>query len=233
MIHFYHGLIGDHRHFAQVVARLENGVGRCHAPDIPFLDQDYSDAVEDLRDTGLRPTVRVGNSIGCALAVALAGDDDQLILTAPPFDYSRGMVPLRKAFVRQWIKGLYVQHGAIKGEAALLQHAMAQVHGLLESRAQIKRLRQYKSAAQSFWGDPRLVDLQDRITFVIGDADDTTPTARFLQTVKRRLPRAKVEVWANCGHAVPLDAPDRLAALIRHRSIGLPGRQSQPFALSA
>lgn len=232
MIRFYHGLIGDHRHFKSVIDQLGHDVGDCRVPDIPFLEQDFDDLLGCLRCESTMPSVRVGNSIGCGLAVKLAGPKDQLILTAPPFDYSRGIVPLRKALIADWIKGLYVSHGRIKGEAAFLNHATTQVQGLLKSRAQIKRLRQYKSAAQAFWDDPLLVDHQDRITFVIGEADYTTPPAAFLREVKTRLPRARVEIWNDCGHAVPLDAPDRLAALIRHRSICL-GRQTQMFALSA
>ena len=221
MIHFYHGLIGDHRHFSSVIQDIGPQYGVCHVPDISYQTADYSILRGTFDRQTCRASVHVGNSIGCGLAVHAAGANDQLILTAPPFDYGHGIVPLRKALVRDWIKGLYVKHGAIRGEAAFLSHATQQVHAWLESPAQIRRLRQYKSFAQAFWSDPRLTAAQDRVTFVIGAADFTTPADAFVEFVRKQFPFASVEVWEDCGHAVPLDAPDQLAAMIRHRCVRL------------
>jgi pimeloyl-ACP methyl ester carboxylesterase len=232
MIHFFHGLVGDHRHFSQVVAHLGPQLGVCKVPAIPFLESNFDDIVAGLPKGSLRSSVRVGNSIGCSLALKSAGPSDQLILTAPPFDYSRGAVPLRKALINDWIKALYVQHGNIKGEAAFVANATAQVQALLASPTQIKRLRQYKAQAKAFWEDPLLKTHQDRITFVVGKQDFTTPVDDFVTCVRAKLPRASVEVWDACGHAVPLDAPRQLAALIRHRAMCLEERR-QSFALSA
>jgi pimeloyl-ACP methyl ester carboxylesterase len=232
MIHLFHGLVGDHRHYASVIADLGGQCGVCKVPDIPYLDRDFDQLLSLFDTRSYLPSVRVGNSIGSALALKTAGPTDQLILTAPPFDYSRGMVPLRKALVRDWIKGLYVQHGNIRGEAAFLDHATTQMQGLLKGPSQIKRLRHYKACAQAFWDDPLLTTHQGRITFVIGASDFTTPVDEFVAFVRKTLPLASVEVWNDCGHAVPLDAPRQLSALVRHRWMRL-GRDLPRFAKSA
>jgi pimeloyl-ACP methyl ester carboxylesterase len=221
MINFYHGLIGSHVHFDATISKLGAQCGVCHTPDLPYLTTDLDALVDRCKKPSILPSVYVGNSLGCALAVKAAGPDDQLILTAAPFDYGQGVVPLARTSVSDWVKTLYVNHGAIKGEAAIIGHAGDQVRGLLESRTQIKRLRSYKSFAQTFWEDPQLVAAQDRIIFVIGDADFTTPEGQFTDFVRQKLPGASVEVWKDCGHAVPLDAPGQLAALIRHRWLRL------------
>lgn len=221
MINFYHGLIGNHVHFDATIAQLGAQCGVCYNPDFPYLTTDYPELSAACTRPSLLPSVHVGNSIGCALALDAAGPDDQLILTAAPFDYGRGIVPLGRALVTKWISTLYVHHGAVKSEAAIVSHAADQIAGLLESRAQIKRLRNYKAFAQSFWDNPKLREAQDRITFVIGDADFTTPVDEFSDFVRNTLPGASVEVWKDCGHAVPLDAPLQLAALIRHRWLRL------------
>ena len=221
MINFYHGLIGSHVHFDATVSELGAQCGVCHIPDLPYLTTDFPALVDLCRKPSFLPSVHVGNSLGCSLAVKAAGPDDQLILTAAPFDYGSGVVPLSRAKAPEWIKALYVNHGGIKGESAIAAHAADQIVGLLESRAQIRRLRSYKSFAQSFWEDPKLTEAQDRITFVIGDADFTTPLDQFSDFVRQKLPGASVEVWKDCGHAVPLDAPRQLAALIRHRWLRL------------
>lgn len=213
MVDFYHGLIGDHQHFLATQALLEREHCPTQVPDIPFLDYDYSEIVGTHAIPSSAPTVRVGNSIGCCLAVHAAGQLDQVILTAPPFDYRRGMVPLCKDRVQDWVAGLYVSHGAVLNEAGILDNASQQVRRLLASRQQIRRLRDYKAAAKAFWSIPELQVLQDRLTFVIGDQDFTTPVEPFCDFVSSRLPGAKVEVWEDCGHAVPLDAPVRLAEL--------------------
>jgi len=165
--------------------------------------------------------VQIGNSIGCCLAIQAAGPHDQIILTAPPFDYGRGIVPLGKRSVEDWVATLYVRHGAVSNEGAIIDHAAGQVLGLISNRSQIRRLRHYKASALSFWEDPALRRLEDRITFVIGQEDFTTPVAAFCDHVQARLPKAQVLVWDNCGHAVSLDAPKRLAALaaISHRNM--------------
>lgn len=221
MINFYHGLIGNHVHFAETVAELGVQCGACHNPDLPYLTTDFSDLVNRCCKISFLPSVHVGNSMGCALAVNAAGPEDQLILTAAPFDYGRGTVPLGRTSAKDWVKTLYVNHGVVKSEIAIVRHAVDQIEGLLESRAQIKRLRSYKAFAQSFWEDPKVKEAQDRITFVIGDADFTTPVDQFCEFVRQTLPGASVEVWKDCGHAVPLDAPRQLAALIRHRWLRL------------
>lgn len=221
MINFYHGLIGSHVHFDATLAELGTQCGPCHNSDYSYLTQDYTDLLTSISMDHHVPSVRVGNSIGCRLAVHAAGPDDQLILTAPPFDYGRGSVPLAQDSVEAWIDALYVQKGQIAGEAEIAAFAVAQMRGLMQSRAQIRRLRGHKKAAQGFWLDPRVVAAQDRITFVLGEADFTTPVDEFSDFVRRELPGAAVEVWKDCGHAVPLDAPKQLAALIRHRWLRL------------
>lgn len=225
MIEFYHGLIGDHQHSLATQALLaRHGIG-IYAPDIPFLRNDHADVVAGWGVKSADPKVRIGNSIGCCLAVAAAGPEDALILTAPPFDYGRGIVPLQKDRVKEWVSGLYVSHGSVVNEQAILENASRQVLGLLESRSQIMRLRQYKKTAMSFWDMPALARHQDRVTFVIGDQDFTTPVADFCAFVERKLPRAHVEVWADCGHAVPLDAPSRLAQIAVRAVEGLQSTQ--------
>lgn len=221
MINFYHGLIGNHVHFDATVAQLEAQCGVCRNPDLPYLTTHFCDLVDAVCKPSVRPSVQVGNSIGCMLAVHAAGPEDQLILTAAPYDYGRGMVPLGRTSVAEWVKTLYVNHGGIQSECAIAALAADQISGLLKNRAQIKRLRRYKACAESFWKDPKVKDAQDRITFVIGDADFTTPVDQFSDFVRQNLPGASVEVWKNCGHAVPLDAPRQLAALIRHRWLRL------------
>lgn len=221
MINFYHGLIGSHVHFDATIAQLGAQCGACQNPDLPYLTTDYAALMHSHAEPSTAPRVRVGNSIGCRLAVQSAGPEDQLILTAPPFDYGRGTVPLAQDTVEAWIDALYVQKGRIDGEAEIAAFAVAQMRGLMESRSQIRRLRGHKKAAQEFWIDPGVIAAQDRITFVLGDADFTTPVDAFCDFVRSRMPGASVEVWKDCGHAVPLDAPRQLAALIRHRWLRL------------
>jgi len=143
---FYHGLIGNHVHFASTVAQLGAQCGACRNPDLPYLTRDYEDLVRTAQ---------------------AAGPDDQIILTAPPFDYDRGTVPLAKGTEAAWIRALYVQADQIVDEAAIAAHAAGQLRGLMESRHQIRRLRAYKRFAQTLWQDPLLHAAQDRITFVI------------------------------------------------------------------
>lgn len=225
MIHFFHGLIGDHRHFAQVAATcLARGMPSLN-PDIPFLTTDYVELLRHHTTPTTLPAVRVGNSIGCGLALATAGPNDRLILTAPPFDYSRGSVPLGKAKIGDWVRALYVQKGTIPDEAAIFAFAEQQMLGLMRSRAQIRRLRHYKQSAQSFWNDPALRTHEDRIIFVIGQEDFTTPVDAFSDHVAKQFPNASLAVWEECGHAVPLDASKRIAALVSEEARKLAAQQ--------
>lgn len=214
MIHFYHGLIGSPRHFESAIQAARLPTSMVRNPDVPYLTEDIPHILRTLpRSQGA--TVHVGNSIGCRFATEMAGPTDHLVLTAPPFDYGQGTVPLRRALVAEWIADLYVNKGNIPDEAAIFEAATQQILGLMESRDQIRKLRSYKDFALAFWEDQTLHDAQERVTFVIGEADFTTPVVAFTRYVKTHLPKATVRVLKHCGHAVPLDAPDRVAQIIR------------------
>ncbi len=214
MIHFFHGLIGDHRHFAETAATcLAQGIPSQN-PDIFYLTTGYAEVLKRHTTPTTKPAIRVGNSIGCGLALATAGQDDRLILTAPPFDFSPGSVPLGKAKIGDWVRELYVKKGQIPDEAAIFSFAEEQLLGLMQSRVMIRRLRQYKLLAQTFWNDPQLRTHEERINFVIGQEDFTTPVDAFADYVAKKFPKASLEIWENCGHAVPLDSSKSIAALV-------------------
>jgi pimeloyl-ACP methyl ester carboxylesterase len=59
-----------------------------------------------------------------------------------------------------------------------------------------------------FWA--RLAKLQVPALYVYG-RQDVLITPRFGGRVRKALPKAKVEVWDDCGHAPQLEHPDRTA----------------------
>ena len=211
MIHFFHGLIGSPLHVQQVCARLTSP---WRAPVLNYLSADIGAGQVASEDTV------VGNSIGCG--VALGFDAARYILTAPPFDFSQGAVPLRRAQIGPWVSDLYQGKGQIEGEAALRAEAVAQLENLLGSRQNLRHIRRLKRQAQGFLTDPRLAQLSHRVEFVIGAQDYTTPPDAFLSWAAKAAPGAQVTVLEGCGHAVPVERPEAIAALIEKGPRNMP-----------
>lgn len=208
LIHFFHGLIGSPLHFKQAMARLAPFGLRLNAPTIDYLTDEPILALGKVK----QGDVVVGNSIGCALA--LECDARAYILTAPPFDFSNGAVPLRRAQIEPWVSDLYQGKGQIADEPELRAEACEQLRALLGNRHNLARIRALKAQAQGFLTDPRLMHLQDRIHFVIGAQDYTTPPKAFAEFVRAMAPRATVTVLPGCGHAVPVERPEAVASII-------------------
>ncbi|WP_281857794.1 alpha/beta fold hydrolase [Litoreibacter halocynthiae] len=219
MFHFLHGLIGSPLHFQQVMRQLRpSGVALC-APTLDYLSHDLPSLARKVAgDANSSSAVIVGNSIGCQLALQLPIEARAYVLTAPPFDYSRGTVPLRRAQIGPWVDDLYQGKGHISDEAEIRAEACTQLAQLLANRHNIGRIRSLKAQSQDFLSNPKLKQAQARIHFVIGEDDYTTPVDAFRAFVAQNAPGARITVVPNCGHSVPVERPDVVAKIAREEA---------------
>ena len=216
MIHFLHGIIGEPAHFAGVIRRLGIAPQQINNPRLDYLEQDVSGLVATVADgarAGGRQIV-VANSMGCQLALRLPFRVDHFVLTAPPFDYNTGIVPLRRNGIGAWVDGLYQQKGNIEGEAAFLQSACSMVDAFMVDRRMIGKIREFRAEAQRFLASPVLQARSADVTFLIGAQDHSTPPQDFANFVATTVPKAKLQVIEACGHAVPVEHPDQVARAI-------------------
>lgn len=159
-------------------------------------------------------TIVVGNSLGCVAALHLRDVADEVVLTAPPFDFGRGDIPLQKTKCEQFVRALFSRNAAIVNEDILVQNVCEMIDALMADRNELRRIRSLKRQAKSFTTTDLLDHAGDCATVVIRSEDFTTPHAAFSKFMSTQAPRSHLRVLKNCGHAVPLEQPKQLARIL-------------------
>lgn len=220
MFVFLHGLIGSAAHFDVIGARLPMGQ-RWMAPQI-----DYSAYAQDALVDGLAariraeavpgdPVVVLGNSIGCVVALELGALADHLVLTGPPFDHETGDVPLRRGDLERFVRALFTPNMDASVADDHVARAVACLDRLTGSRAMLRETRRLRRLSQSFVDHPGLGAHDHKITFLLGRLDFMAPEDRFRAYLAQAAPRAALRVIPDCGHAVPVEAPDVVLDVLR------------------
>ena len=217
---FLHGLIGSPDHWTRVVQALPKSE-RCVLDH--FTDYSQHDVVEvaahyramlgAAQARGER-TIVVGNSLGCVAALHLQGVVDGLVLTAPPFDFGQGNIPLQKSKCEPFVRALFSRNATIENEDKLVKKACDTIDALMADRNGLRRIRSLKQQAKSFTSKDLLGHAGAKASVVIGDEDFTTPRSAFSKFMSTNAPQAHLRVLKNCGHAVPLEQPRQLAWIL-------------------
>lgn len=218
---FLHGLAGDPDDWDPIVARLPGD--RVMAPRIPYFDSPY-DCLEELaghvQDTlplswPCRDTVVVGNSLGGTLALIMGEQARRLVLVGSHLPFSR-YTPERRTgrgscfFQRELERIVHNVH--VLGDEKIARYRN-KWRELILSRSRVRRLRTIKKIAATFPVRRYWETFQDKITFVCGSHDRISPLDEF-RRVHGTLPGSRLHVLPDCGHAVPLERPEALLAMI-------------------
>jgi non-heme chloroperoxidase len=208
-----------------VIAMSQRGHGGSDKPAGPYRTRDFaSDAAALVRALGLPPLVVVGHSMGSANAMRLALDEPGLVrgvVAAGAFasfadkaglvDFIRSEIePLTDPIPRALAQAFQEDTLARPVPAALLDTA---VDESLRVPAQVWREAFAALLADDFSAE--LQHLRAPTLLVQGGRDNFVPatdTERLLQV----LPQARAAVWAEAGHAVHWEEPERFAAELVH-----------------
>lgn len=95
----------------------------------------------------------------------------------------------------------YVAHGFSSGSGRLALKCAPEIEA------------EFYRAAWVHGAWERLGEITCPVTIVVGDASDTH-TAEFTATLARRFPESRIRVFEDTGHLVPMERPDRLAAVL-------------------
>ncbi|MEM7440650.1 MAG: alpha/beta hydrolase [Pseudomonadota bacterium] len=213
MIYCFHGLIGSPAHWRLLQTCASQPI---KAPKIDYVAEPFEAILERLKreiSCVREPVTLVGNSLGCVLALRLQDLGENLVLTAPPFEFDSSPLKLGRTKISDYIDTLYVRQG-IPGLPRLKAEAEVQLKELLSSRAMLRHIRRLKSLAQTFEDPAALAAAGSKVTFVLGADDYATPVAAFRAFARRSAPRARLKVVSDCGHALPVEAPSELLKII-------------------
>lgn len=219
MFVFLHGLIGNASHFDPIIAELPQEA-TILAPKLPYNEEDFADigcaVAHRIRATAHpgRPVVVVGNSIGCVLALDLAELADHVVLTGPPFDFGAGQVSLKRGGLEPFVRSLFSPDLDPTVVDAHLADAVAQLDHLTGCRAMVRKTRMLRDIAQGFPCHPGLSCQQTRVTLLVGALDFMAPIGPLLAHLSRVAPHARLRVVPNCGHAVPVEAPQAVVDVL-------------------
>ncbi|MEL7093079.1 MAG: alpha/beta hydrolase [Pseudomonadota bacterium] len=212
MFVFLHGLIGDPGHFDRVVAQMPADAP-LYVPELKYTEMGFGEIGSAVAQTirarardGV-PVVVVGNSIGCVLALDLAELADHVILAGPPFEFDATPVPLQRDRLEAFVRTLFSQNLDEGIVAKYLAPSVAQLDHLTGSRAMVRRTRQLRDIARGFPCHPGLGCTDTRITILAGALDFMAPVGPMLAHFARAAPHARLRIVPDCGHAVPIEAP--------------------------
>jgi pimeloyl-ACP methyl ester carboxylesterase len=218
---FLHGLIGSSGHWTSVVRLMPKT--ECCVCDAftDYLHHDVNDVADFYRPMLAaarrrgEPVTVVGNSLGCVTGLHLLDVADAVVLTAPPFDFDQSAIPLAKGALDAYVRALLAKGASIENQDALVGHACSMIEALMASRQGLRRIRSLKRQAQSFVTSGLLAEAGTRATVMIGAEDFTTPLPEFKEFLRRAAPQARLRVLPECGHAVPLEKSDEVAAVLQ------------------
>lgn len=218
---YLHGLAGSPRDFERVAAHLP----ACDylAPEIPFLEGRFTCLTRLSREIyqDLPPrykagdTLVLGNSLGGAVASHLGDGFGKIILAAPHLKTMTGpMGRGRRAFKRELGK---IFHNLDNLSPEQMDGYSDMWKELTTCRKRFRALRKAKDMAESFQPHNSWPLIQDKLTLVCGRHDRISPLSDFL-AIKKLMPAIRLHVLDHCGHAVPLEQPERLARILMRES---------------
>lgn len=221
MITFFHGLVGSPHNWDQVLRLLPKKNISTYNPVLKYTDHALMEIIDTVKlkcnhtiDVHSK-RVAVGNSLGCLVALGVAKDVDKIILTAPPFQFDNRFIPRERGKLEAYAKSLYgKKHVLSQEEEEMFSKAALDFSQFLSSRENIQKMRRIKQEILSLNMGEILQRFQDKIHFVVGSDDQISPLDAFLKFHKETSPRSELSIIADCGHAVPLEQPSKLAKII-------------------
>ena len=221
----------------EVIALDLPGHGESGAPHADYTATYFTDAVAGfLEATGVRAAVLVGESIGGAIALALAArhtPDIARVVSLNPYDYGRrGGIrrssPLANVLFTAMLwpaAGTLVAHASTK---AVLKRVLAGglhdpqklpddlVDDMYRSGSRPGHPRAFRSLCQQWhsWISARdqYPSISMPVTLAYGDHDWSRPPER--EANRRAIPGAHTALLDGCGHFSSLEKPGEIAPLI-------------------
>jgi 2-hydroxy-6-oxonona-2,4-dienedioate hydrolase len=209
-----HGLVVAGRFWEPTAERLADR-WRVLVPDLPGYGRSSGDRPVTVADLGaalaawaearnLPRCAWLAGSFGCQVLTELAlrrpGLVDRMVLVAPTLDPTARTLP---AVLRRWQRESSTQ-------SFRLQRLLVRDYARAGVRCAVATVR----AALDDRVEDRLPHLDVPTLVVRGTADPLTPQG-WAEEVTRLLPRAQLAVVPDAPHALPFDAPDALADVVR------------------
>lgn len=219
---FVHGLIGEPSNWDRVVEPITARGYRCFVPEIHYFD-DHSCLIEDFSkhvldqvpdDVLNTPSVIVGNSIGCSMALYLADRFTEAFLVAPFTKMYSYTLPRSEGNIAGLLKSLVHDPSRLR-ENEVAKH-VERYRALLDSKGRrhhLQKLRKIKAAAEAFDHAGLYAARQGKIHMVYAANDEVSPPSTFEQ-MKLEYPGMTLHEVPECGHAVPMEQPRLLAEIL-------------------
>ncbi len=239
-VFFGHGLLFSGWMFHPQIAALKDEY-RCVAidwrgqGDSPAAKDGYDmdtladDAVALIEQLGLAPVHYVGLSMGGFIGQRIAARRPELVHTLTLLDTSAGPEDPDKVRRYKLLGNIY----RVTGIAPLRKQVLPLMFGptfladparrpvIAEWEQRLKRSRR-SGVSKAVMGVANRVSVEDEIeriqtpTLVIVGADDLATPPHKSQRIAERIPGARLEHIAECGHTSTLEQPEAVTALLRN-----------------
>lgn len=214
----------------QVIALDNRGIGRSDKPDEEYsIAMLAEDAVGLLKALGIKKSHVVGLSMGGfisqEIALSYPGIVNRLVLVATGMGGARSR-ELGKPF---WEKAAAAVAGKTPEEAYRADMTLMTAPGFVEKHPDMLAesvslrmknpqplyafLRQF-AAANAFDNNQRTQNISQPTMIILGQDDPIFPIP-LADDFRQKMPKAKMIIYENCGHAIHLEKPDQLSRDIR------------------
>jgi pimeloyl-ACP methyl ester carboxylesterase len=214
----------------RTIAPNMRGAGETDAPPdeaaygVPIFAADVYELVTQL---GLRDCTLVGHSLGGATVAQLAVDHPALLKALVLLDPS-DPDGRQAASAEEVERAIEEQMAARRAELArgaddravtlVAGAANAELRRLLAADARAAPERRLRGSLRSTFAlrlGERVARLPMPVLLACGDADQTIPIARLVQTWAKYPPGTGLHVWHGVGHSPNVEIPDECARLLR------------------
>ena len=214
-----HGWRRDRSDFALSLSGLDAisldlpGFGASPVPDSAWGAAQYSAALGPVLSEFTNPPVVVGHSFGGRVATVLASDAPEmvggLVLVGVPLLHRDDRAKAKPSTVYRIVKRLHA-YGLIS-DARLEQEKGKRGSADYRAATGVMRDILVRAIAESY--EEELMKVACRVQLVWGARDDEVPVS-VAERAHNLLTDASLDVVADVGHDVPLEAPERIRAAI-------------------